>query len=263
MNEAPADFRPLPPTPSPAAGWPWRKLAWFAVFLFVVHVGALFVFGSKKPVTARAVINRVPHLQLTTEGDELIALGDPTLFVLPHPNDFGAPLWQRPGNGVAPRFHYTEAPEFLKLNPETLATTFQEFVQTNRFAPYAPDFKPALQLASPPLTDEPAVDVSTWRITGELARRPLLAAPPLPALAYNDVLPPTRVQVQVNAEGFVASLVPLPPENAVEAKQRAEAGETNALRIARQLRFAPAAQTTFGEIIFNWHTVPLLTTNLP
>jgi len=264
MNEAPADFRPLPPPAPPSdQGWPWRKLAWFAVFLFGVHVGALFVFGSKKPVIARAVINRVPHLQLTSEGDELIALGDPTLFVLPHPNDFGAPLWQHPANGVAPVFHYDEPPEFLKLNPETLATTFQEFVQTNRIAPYAPDFKPELQLATPPLTDEPSSTRSTWHITGELASRPLLAAPTLPVLAYNDVLPPSRVQVQVDAAGFVASLVPLPPENAVEAKERAEAGETNALRIARQLRFAPAAQAAFGEIIFNWHTVPPPAANLP
>lgn len=263
MNEAPADPRPLSPTPPSDAGWPWRKLAWLAVFLFAAHVGALFVFGGKKPATARAVINLVPHLQLTSAGDELIALGDPTLFVLPHPDDFGAPLWQHPADRIRPVFHYTEDPEFLKLNPETLGAAFQEFVQTNRFAPYAPDFKPALQLAAPALTDEPAGTASTWRITGELARRPLLDTPALPALAYNDILPPSKVQVSVNAEGFVASLVPLPPENAVEAKQRAEVGETNALRIARKLRFAPAAQATFGEIIFNWHTVPLLTTNTP
>lgn len=259
MNATPEHSRPQPP----AAGWPVRKLAWLAVILLAGHVGLLFMLGSKKPVTARAVTNNVPHLELASEGDELIALGDPTLFVLPHPNDFGAPLWQHPANGVTPVFHYTEAPEFLPLKPEMLGAAFHEFVQTNRLAPYAPDFKPAGLRETPALTDEPSAVASSWLITGALARRPLLAAPALPALAYNDVLPPSRVQVQVNAEGLVASLVPLPPENAVEAKQRAEVGDTNALRIARQLRFAPAAQDTLGEIVFNWHTVPVTVTNPP
>jgi hypothetical protein len=36
-----------------------------------------------------------------------------------------------------------------------------------------------------------------------------------------------------------------------------------ALQLARQLRFAPAPQLMFGRIIFNWHTVPVTTNNVP
>ena len=72
----------------------------------------------------------------------------------------------------------------------------------------------------------------------------------LPPLPFNDVLPPGRVQALVDAAGNVVSAVLLEPSGL-------ELADTNALAIARNARFAPAAQLTFGEIIFNWHTIPV------
>jgi hypothetical protein len=104
---------------------------------------------------------------------------------------------------------------------------------------------------------------TTLEISGALAQRKLLSAPALPVLPLNDVPAPSTVQVQVDPAGNVASAVLLPPQNLIEAAGRAAMGDTNAVAIALGLRFAPAPQLTFGEIIFRWHTVPLSSTNQP
>jgi hypothetical protein len=70
------------------------------------------------------------------------------------------------------------------------------------------------------------------------------------------VITASKVQVLVDMAGNVVSAILLPVDNALEAAAQAEIGNTNALAIARAARFAPAPQLTFGEIIFNWHTVP-------
>jgi hypothetical protein len=260
MNEAPADS-PLPPPP-PDTGWSRRRLVWATIFVFAVQVGALFLFGGKKAIAPRAPA-RVPHLQLASPANELIALYDPTLFVLPHPNGFGAPLWQQPVTITAHGYRHAEPPQFLDWDTNRPGADVEVFVRTNQFAAYTLDFRPAPALAQPEAADAPATAASSLRVVGDLAARPLLNPPQLPALPGNAVLPPSRVQALVDAAGTVASLILLPPENALEARDRADLGDTNALRVARTLRFAPAAQATFGEIIFHWQTVPPTATNAP
>jgi hypothetical protein len=103
---------------------------------------------------------------------------------------------------------------------------------------------------------------STLQISGALARRKLLAAPALPSLALNDVIAPSKVQVLVNESGYVVSAVLLPTDNLLEAASLTK-GDTNAVPLACRLKFAPAPQSTFGEIIFHWHTTPLTLTNPP
>jgi len=39
--------------------------------------------------------------------------------------------------------------------------------------------------------------------------------------------------------------------------------DDKALELARTARFAPTSQLTLENLIFNWRTVPLATTNLP
>ena len=72
----------------------------------------------------------------------------------------------------------------------------------------------------------------------------------LPSLPWNDVIAPSRVQVLVDAAGNVVSAVLLPSDNAAEAAGRADIGDTNALQIARALRFAPASQADVRRIDF-------------
>jgi len=259
MNEAPA--APPSPPPPPDTGWSRRRLVWFTLFVFAAQLGVLFLFGGKKNIVPRAVA-RVPHLQLANPANELIALHDPTLFVLPHPDDFGAPLWQQPVTVTTHAYRHAEPPQFLDWDTNRPGTAVEVFIRTNHFAAPPLNFRPAPPLARPEPADEPAA-ASSLQVVGDLAARPLLNPPRLPVLVDNAVLPPSRVQALVEADGTVASLILLPPENALEARDRADLGDTNALRTARSLRFAPAAQATFGEIIFHWQTVPPTATNAP
>ncbi len=85
----------------------------------------------------------------------------------------------------------------------------------------------------------------------------------VPSLPYNDVIPPSQVQVLVDAAGKVVSAVLLPPDNLLESAGHYDAADRRALELARAARFAPAPRLTFGRLIFNWHTVPVTSTNEP
>ena len=65
----------------------------------------------------------------------------------------------------------------------------------------------------------------------------------------NDVIAPSRVQLLVDKNGDVVSVVLLETSGYDPADQ-------TALALARSLRFVPAEKLMFGEIIFNWQTVP-------
>ncbi|HAO79238.1 MAG TPA: hypothetical protein DCQ92_09725 [Verrucomicrobia subdivision 3 bacterium] len=237
----------------PGEGWSRSRWIFLIAFVLAAHVAFIFIFGTKKQIAPRAVTN-VPQLQLADDASELIALDDPTLFALPHANDFASAVWLRTPTNEPPSFGWTEAPRWLKLDAEKLGAAFNEFMQTNRFAEFQLDFKPEPRLAEPVLPVEFAPQNSTLQISGDLAQRRLLNQINLPSLPHNDVLPPGKVQALVDAAGNVVSVVLLEASGL-------ELADTNALAFARTARFAPAAQLTFGELIFNWHTVPAAATN--
>ena len=264
MNELPADLPPaLPPGRPPRdRAWSRRKWLWVLVLICAAQAGFLFLFGAKKEPAGRPV-SKVPVLQLARAGDEWVALGDPTLFVLPHANGFGAGVWQQPPAVTNQLAKYTEPPQFLALDDGPAGGAAERVRAAERFAGARLDFRPVPALAEPLLARPPAGAGSTLVISGDLAGRRLLGRPVVPVLADDGVLPPSTVQVLVDAAGSVASLVLLPPGSMAEAKGRAMQGDTNALRIARSLRFAPAAAATLGQVRFDWQTVPPGTEGAP
>jgi len=260
MNNAPAN--PSVPELSGSQSEGWSQKKWLAVvaIIFAAHVAVIFAFGEKKQIVPRPVTN-VPDLKLTDDSGELLALDDPTLFALPHLEGFAGTAWI-----VAPhvQFHrqdWTEQPRWLPLPAENLGATFRQFMQTNFFAAQPFDFKPEAKLNAPPPVEPAPAQNSTLQIGGALAQRKLFNEINPPSLPYNDVIAPSKVQVLVSAAGNVDSAVLLPSENSFEAAGRADIGDTNALQIARTLRFAPAKDLTVGQMIFNWRTIPMTTTN--
>jgi TonB family protein len=248
-----------PAPPSPAALEPsgahhaegWSRSRWFLVItlVFGLHLAAIFLFGEKKPATPRPVIN-VPRLTFAGHPGELLALTDPTLFVLPQRRDFASAGWLETPDVKPPSFRWTEAPRWLAFSPEGLGTAFNQLAQTQFFPARPFNFKPAPELTAPaPVAGPAPARQSTMQVADDLAPRLLPAAISLTNWPYADVLKPGVVQVLVDAAGNVISTAPIESSGYDLADQ-------SALAIARSLRFKPAAQPAFGRVIFNWQTVP-------
>jgi hypothetical protein len=271
MNEAPAD---LPASGQRRAeGWPaapksqsegWSRQRWLIsiAIVFAVQVAIIFALGEKKFPPPRAVAN-VPQLTLADSSSELIALDDPTLFALPHANDFASASWDEITNVTQPSFRWTEPPgELQSPADENLGAIFTRFMQTNQFAAPLLDFKPEPKLSEPVLPLLPAfAENSALRIAGELAQRKWLNPVNLTNWPYADVIAPSRVQVLVDVDGAVVSAVLLPPDNPGETHY--DFADQCALEFARAARFAPALRLTVGQLIFNWRTVAPPATNSP
>jgi hypothetical protein len=116
------------------------------------------------------------------------------------------------------------------------------------------------------LPSTPLVTASTLRLSGELASRRLLVAPELRPWPSTEILSNSVVQLLVGADGRPISALLLKPGSAsTEADQYA-------LRSATKVRFEsingadplkPLAAIALGQMIFEWQTVPLPSTNSP
>ena len=200
---------------------------------------------------------------------EWLALEDPTLFALPHPEGFSGKTWidfdWRP-----PSFPEADEPEselWLKLPVAQLGRAFDEYVQTNpppSFATMA-ELEPALTVPRIGLTP-PVSGPSRLQLGGDLTGRPLLSQPLLPAWTNTDLLTNTVVQLVVDGSGNVLSAVLLPPGCGYEPANQF------ALNLGKNARFepvpgnagGPASQPSglaVGTLAFEWQTVLVPATN--
>jgi TonB family protein len=242
----------------PGIRWNWKKLVYFTVLVFAAQCAFLFLTGNKKFPRPRSVEN-VPQFQLADKANELIALEDPTLFVLPHIEDFVPAVWRQLPFIPPPSIRWTEPPPYLPPATEGFGAEFAAFMASNRFEQLPLNFKPVPVITSPEVRVESLLPPSSnARFTGGLAGRQLRKPVSVPTLAVNDVLAPSRVQLLVDGDGNVISTVLLDSSGSDPADQKA-------LAIAQQTQFVPAGGLTFGEMIFNWQTVPqpVTTTNAP
>ncbi len=261
------------PEPRGEGGWPFSRWLVLVALVFALHVGLLFMFGTRKQIVHRSVTG-APTLKLAGDSDELLALNDatlellalndPTLFALPRPGDFVTAMWSQAPVTNSPSFRWTEPPRWLPLSADGLMTVFNRFMQTNRVAGFTLQSKPPVRLSTPAQPIEPALaQVSTMRVEGDLTQRRLLTPTNLPSWPYADVIAPSRVQLLVDEAGNVVSAIVLPSDNSLEALSHYDAADQGALEFARAARFTPASNLTIGRMIFTWHTVPPPATNSP
>lgn len=242
---------------------PWSRRRWWTVIVLVLglHVGLIFALSERKAAVPRSV--KVARLSLIAEGGELLALGDPTFFALPHARGFATPAWLPvPQVEFAP-FRWSEGPRFLALPVAQLGAMFLQFMQTNTFARFEWETLPEPELNLPllaPLFTPPTR--SELLVRGDLAGRRLLNLPDLPSWPAADLLTNSVVRAQVDAAGHVLSFTLVAPGSGLKA------ADLRALELARGLRFAaesqppvisadPAGALTSGTLVFQWHTVPL------
>jgi len=237
----------------------WTPRHWWTMIgvVLLAHFALICFFGARKTPPPRPVAN-VPILRLAPANDEFIALSDPTLFARPHPHDFASANWPSPPPPNPPSFHWQETPHWLTLSPENLTVTFRQFMATNQTESWTLDFKPAPEFTRPISPVIPALpQESTLRLRGDIAGRTLRHPFLLPDWAAADVIAPSKIQVLVDPVGRVLSAVLLPPDYGLEKALRSASADERALELARSARFSPSGQIAVGQMIFNWHTVPL------
>jgi hypothetical protein len=261
MNETHADSSaPGLAGPRPSEGWSRQRWLTLVALVFGAQVALIFALSEKQFPPPRAVLH-VPQLTFADSASELIALDDPTLFALPHANDFSLKIYTNP----PPDFRWTEPPgDLLSPAAENLGAVFTRFMQTNSFAAPLLDFKPEPKLSEPVLPLPPTfAENSTLHIEGELAKRKWLDTVSLTNWPYADVIAPSRIQVLVDEFGNVVSAVLLPPDDPADAASHYDAADQRALELARAARFSPSSRLAIGQLIFNWRTVAPPATNSP
>jgi hypothetical protein len=253
-----------------AGGWSRKKWLIMVALVFAGQVAIIFVLGEKQVPPPRAV-KIAPHMTLADSFNELIALDDPTLFVLPHANDFASAVWNEMPIVPQPAFRWPATNAAAPLATENLGAVFTRFMQTNQFAAPVLEFKPEPALSEPVFSVPPAfAGNSSLQIEGELAQRKLLVPISLTNWPYAGVITPSKVQVLVDASGRVVQAVLLPPDKSIVLLPSANAdavrynaADRRALELARSARFSASSRLTVGQLVFHWCTVPPPATNSP
>jgi hypothetical protein len=247
-----------------------RPGLWIAVALvFAAQVAVVFWLGNP-PAAAPTQRTAAPVIHLAgKEWQELLSLEDPTLFVLPHRNNFSGAVWVKNTPQPFEPTNTPEPPRPLALAPEELGAAFSIFMETNP----APRFQSEMGLQfgdlnhSRTVSARPTPVPSALGVEGDLARRRLLTPFHLPPQTNSDVLKNTEVQVLVDALGNVFSTV------VVAGSGNADVDALALTNFAKNARFEPIKAAapgtvlpntvTFGKLIFEWQTVPAPPTNSP
>lgn len=247
--------------------WPLRRWGLIIGLIFLVQIELIFLLGKHAPEPTRAP-GAVARLRLAGNGaDEMLALNDPTLFALPHPQGFSGPAWLNFKSRQLEAHDWTEPPRWLALSLAPLDLSPDLGSETNEFDPVQllVQSAPELTLPAPPAPPL-AREHSAFRLEGRLARRRLLRAPELTSWRHTEILTNSIVQVSVDGEGRPMSVTLLSGSGLKAADDhalaQAAAARFESIRGQRPGRSANAlADISVGEMIFEWHTLP--PTNAP
>jgi len=266
---------------APVESRPWSSGRWWCLvaLIFGVQLTLIFWLGETVPIRPRlpapaftfklAGTNAAELLALNGTNSELLALNDPTLFVLPHPQGSTGPAEPRTPRPESHSFQWPEPTNSLLLAVDQLGTVFNRFIVTNDFdsLQLPINLKPTLTLPSlPPLAV--SAEQSTLRLEGDLAQRRLITPLALRSWPNPDILTNTVVRIAVDAEGRPVSPTLLSGSGSREADQYA-------LEQARTARFESVGRSSsatvprstvplsWGWMVFRWHTLPRPPTNTP
>lgn len=244
----------------------WSRHVWFwgFVFLFLSHAFAVFWLAERQSAlpswqkpAAFLYLGGAPDTDRRIA--ENTALRDPTLFALPHPENFSGGAWLNFQPQVPKLTNWIAPPEWLALPMEQLGKSFDEYVAINR--PSDEQLLASLRATAAPevrMPDQPVITNSTAKIEGSLAARRLLFIPALPNVPHNDVLAKTVITISVNGDGVVESA-------SITKESGSKWADDHALRLARAFAFEPAAireararensPPAFGRLVFTWNAV--------
>lgn len=243
---------------------PWTRRRWWGIvaLVFIVQLGLIFWLGSRTPVYPRTPRSSVTLGRGGPAPTELQAFNDPTLFILPHPEGFSGPLWGKTYRPEFRPFEWSAPANHFPLAIERLSTVLNQLFQASDF--------PAVQLpaqaeAAPTLPNVPPLpifpDQSVLQLEDGLAQRRLLAVLALKSWPSPEILAPSVVRVGVDDRGRPVSVTllsrsgsPAADQYALDQAWGAQFEPLNGSSVGP--KFKPAAQLSWGRMIFQWHTVP-------
>jgi hypothetical protein len=246
----------------------WPRYRWWMLVPAVLVFQLLMIFwlgyhGPGPMLPKKAGLNL--SLARNLNGDSL-ALGDPTLFALPHPQGFAGRAWLAvPDRGAQP-YAWSEPPQWLTLPLQELGNVFHTFLATNQST-----HLPSLDQTEPTFVLPEAGGLlvgegqSRFRVLGDLAGRPMLTPFSLSSWTNAEALTNSVVQLLVGAAGRPVSITLLSSSSSSTADQFA-------LKLAEGARFQPVGNASskppdpltglsWGQIVFEWNTIPPPPTN--
>jgi len=248
-----------------------RLKLWLAITLvFAAQVVAVFLLGNPPPVK-QFQPQPVPVVHMAPSGSQdLLAVTDPTLFILPHRDNFSGEAWLKMTPRTFTPTNWTEPARPLELAQDQLGAAFAAYMQTNLPPRFQPRIESSLDAENvTPTLMQPISVPSHLRIEGDLARLRLLTPLHLPPQTNADILTNTVVQMVVDAQGYPFSAV-------IPAGSGSGSGDADQMALtnfAKAIRFAPLDEgvsgtvspdkMTSGRLIFEWQTVPPAPTNAP
>lgn len=244
-----------------------RFKLWIAIaVVFAAQVGLTFWLGNP-PSVKHFQPPTVPVIYIAdSRYRDLLAINDPTLFILPHRDNFSGDAWLK----MAPRkfspTNWTEPTRPLELPKEQLGATFAAFMQTNRPARFHPRIESGLETAEAAAAPLPPISIpSRMYVEGDLAKLRLLTPLHLPLQTNSDLLTNTVIRIMVDSHGYPYSPVILSGSGSDEADHLALTNYSRAIRFsppeAEALSIVPANKMVSGKLIFEWQTVPPASTN--
>jgi hypothetical protein len=229
--------------------------------VFAAQVAVVFWAGNPPPAKPLPTVP-VPVVHIAAaESQALLALQDPTLFVLPHRDNFSGDAWLNLRPLEFSPTNWTEPARPLELSPPELGAAFVAFMQTNPPPVFQPRIDSGLDTAEATAPPMPSLSVpSRLRVEGDLARLRLLTPLHLPPQTNSDLLTNTVIQLEVDAQGNPFSAT-------IWAKSGSDGADSEALtNFAKAVRFAPPEPAALGtvppdkmisgKLIFEWQTMP-------
>jgi len=252
----------------------WTKRRWILAVagLFLGQaVLILWVDHRGMPLQDRPIFRTTLRLAVDDQGarqiTELVSRDDPTLLALPSLQGFSGPAWLEFSSPNYQSPEREEPPRWLNLREKSFGSSFAALLATSTIAPPLVADKPIPRLRSyepnPPVS--PITTHSRLHVEGNLAARPILNPAELRPWQHSDVLSNTVVQVGVDADGVTMFSVVLGQSGSKDvdgyALDVAARSRFQPLRRSRAPGSAPPEDVTWGTLVFQWHTVPLLLTN--
>lgn len=246
-----------------------RLKIWFAIgIVFAVQVALTFWLGNPPPVK-HFEPPIVPPIDVADDrSQDLLAITDPTLFILPHRDNFSGDAWLKMEPRKFTPTNWTEPPQPLELPKDQLGGAFVAFMQTNRPPRFQPRIESELDNAEAPAPPLAPISIpSQMLVEGDLAKLRLLTPLHLPPATNSDLLTNTVIRMVVDAQGYPYSAVIWAKSGNDDVDAMALTNFSRGIRFsppeAEALRAVPANKMVSGKLVFEWQTVPPPPTNAP